>query len=242
MKKVAIVGSAFTSKDAPYDDDSFEIWGLNGMEIPRATRWFEIHNYKFQKSNKTYHGKEIEDGYFKYLNELGVPVYMQDKIKEVEQSTKFPYEELRTKYRDYFTSTASFMLALALEEGFDVVHIYGMDMAQSEEYSTQRPSVEYWIGRLEQNGVDVYIPPQSDLLKVAYTYGYENASTMQKKFKSRQEELKSRVEQLEIEKESIINTYITDPQARQRLNEISYEKIFLDGCKKENEYISGVFL
>lgn len=242
MKKLAIVGSAFTSKDAPYQDESFEIWGLNGMEIPRATRWFEIHDYSLQKGKVNYHGKDLGIPYLSYLDSLGITVYMQDEREEVKLSEKFPYEELKTKYRDYFTSTASFMLALALEEDFDVVHIYGMDMAQSEEYGTQRPSVEYWIGRLEQKGVKVYIPPQSDLLKVAYTYGYESATTMKVKFRSRKEELKARENQLELEKEQIINKYITDPEARQRLNEISYEKIFLNGCQEENKYISGVFL
>lgn len=242
MKKVALVGSAFTSKDAPYNDDSFEIWGLNGMQIPKADRWFEMHKHEFQKTNTTYQGKELGMTYLEYLNSLGVTVYMQDEIEEVKYSEKYPYDELKTKYRDYFTSTASFMLAMALEEDCDVVHIYGMDMAQSEEYGTQRPSVEYWIGRLEQKGVEVYIPPASDLLKVAYTYGYEDGSVMQKKFKSRKAELKARVDQLELEKEQIINQYVTDQQARQRLNEISYEKIFLNGCQDENKYISGVFL
>lgn len=44
--KVAVVGFASTSRSmAPYQDPSWEIWGLNSLYalIPRFSRWFEIH-------------------------------------------------------------------------------------------------------------------------------------------------------------------------------------------------------
>ena len=44
-KKVAIVGFADTRNQAPYNDPTFEIWGLNDLHshIPRYDRWFDIH-------------------------------------------------------------------------------------------------------------------------------------------------------------------------------------------------------
>jgi hypothetical protein len=57
-------------------------------------------------------------------------------------------------------------------------------MANDIEYQSQRPSCEYFIGLARGKGIEVYVPPESDLLKCMYLYGFEDGelSTMSAKF------------------------------------------------------------
>ena len=63
------------------------------------------------------------------------------------------------------------MIAMAIYEGFDVIHLYGVDMAVGSEYEKQRPSCEFWMGVAKELGIKLYIPDQSDLLKCLCVYG-----------------------------------------------------------------------
>ncbi len=176
-KKVAIVGSAWHwDRVLPLiNNPEFEIWSLNDMAVrlPRADRWFQMHP-----------PEKIHPGTLKYYEFLrdpaAIPVYMIEKYSEFPTSIKYPLEEFLAwmiskvgTERRYFTNSVAYMLALALYEGFKEVHVYGVDMAVGSEYVEQRPSVEYWLGAVEWSGIKLYITPESDLLKKAWLYGYE---------------------------------------------------------------------
>jgi hypothetical protein len=70
------------------------------------------------------------------------------------------------------------MLAFAITEGFQEIHIYGVDMAQdvdtngNSEYGYQKPSCEYFLGVAEKYA-KVYIPDTSDLLMCAMRYAVD---------------------------------------------------------------------
>ena len=74
--------------------------------------------------------------------------------------------------RDYFTSSPAFMLAVAGLEGFEEVHLYGINLAIGDEYFFEKACCEWWIGLLEGKGVKVYVPSASSLLKQYRRYGY----------------------------------------------------------------------
>lgn len=129
LKKVAIVGFSNHKVEAPYDDPSFEIWGLNDLHesIPRWNRWFEMHS---DKQIKDYTTRKQGKPYLEGLASLGVPVFMQKHRPEVPLSVEYPIDHMKAKFGDYFTNSISFMLAMAIEERYDVIHVYGVDMAQ----------------------------------------------------------------------------------------------------------------
>lgn len=177
VKKVAIVGTAMTYKDAPYSDPSWELWGLNDHwnNMPRATRWFEA-NYEAAKKTPVSHQPNITR--LDWLKKCPIPVYMEEHYEDVPMSVRYPFEEINDWIseidpcgRDYFTNSVSFMIALAIYEGFDVIHLYGVDMAVGSEYQNQRPSCEFWVGIAKGRGIKFYIPDQSDLLKTMAVYG-----------------------------------------------------------------------
>lgn len=170
IRKVAIVGSADTSRDqAPYDDLTWEIWTLNDMcqVSPRIDRLFEIHCSEILERDKVEMAHEIS-----WLKENeSVEVWMADPQPWVPMARQFPTEVLVKEFGTYFTNSVSWMIALALHEGVDELGIWGVDMAHGTEYAAQRPSCEYMIGLARGRGVDVYLPTQSDLLKCSQLYG-----------------------------------------------------------------------
>lgn len=175
MKKLAIIGTAPSSMHlAPYNNPDYELWILNGVysmidvqNTTNITRHFDIHSLDVIKT--------MPSGYFDYLQGLTIPVYMQENFAEVPTSIKYPLEEILTMFpRRYFTNSISYMIALAVYEGYTDISLYGVDMAVSGEYEHQRPSCEYMIGYCEGKGVNFYLPAESDLLKTLFLYGFED--------------------------------------------------------------------
>ena len=191
-KKVAICGFASSSRNsAPFGDDSFEIWGLNSLYamIPRFTRWFEIHPKEhFVKDLNRAELKQIGVDHYDWLKKQPgpgekdyAPIYMQEHYPEIPASVPWPRQAINDwttamfgpeAELDYFTSTPGEMVALAIFEGFGEIHVYGVDLLQSEEYAYQRPGCEYWLGIARGLGIKVVVPHSSALIKASYVYGY----------------------------------------------------------------------
>ena len=183
-KKVAIVGCSQSKSLTPFNDPEFEIWGVNNLypHIPRATRWFEIHyisqeNGKFlRRESPEFRGQPVDQ----YLAQLGewaqknnCPVYMQQPCSLVPTATVYPLEAMLQMFGGYFTNTVSYMLALAISEGFEEIHVYGVDMAVDTEYHHQRPSCEYFLGVAAGRGIKIHVPAEADLLKTRFLYGFQ---------------------------------------------------------------------
>ncbi len=120
------------------------------------------------------------------------PIYMQDHFDTIPASVKLPREELNAWFAqrgaphvcaptvpeegwfaaDYYTSTVSFMLALAIMQGRPEIRIYGVDLLQDEEFNYQRAGCEYLIGFARGMGIPVFVPEQSAICKANYTYGF----------------------------------------------------------------------
>src|SRR2546428_3192499 len=169
-KKVAIIGFATNPMHlVPWHDPDFELWGLNQGYTNfhrRPDRWFEMHTPEYTADVR-------RSGYLPWLNKAPVPIYMVQHYDEYPSSVRFPIEEaIRYAGRDYFTSSIAFMLALAGLEGFEEIHIYGVNLAIGDEYFYEKPCADWWIGKLEGEGKKVVVPTASSLLKQYLRYGY----------------------------------------------------------------------
>ena len=173
MKKVAIVGYTPTRVDAPYGDESWEIWGLNDLyrfkdEVRRWTRWFDMHQDTPSPTGRLSLSEKVEE-----FARWECRIYMQEKHPSVPCSVKYPLNEIIDEFGNYFTNSISYMIALAIYEGFDEIGVWGVDMATDSEYGHQRPSCEYFLGIAVGKGIKVYVHPAADLLKTKTLYGYE---------------------------------------------------------------------
>lgn len=187
--KVIIMGTAQTMKDAPYHDESFDVWAVgtamtHGKQlVPRVDRIFELHS-KHRWEMRT-----------RFYNERECPVYMQEECPEVPRSVKFPKDKILSKYRDYFTNSISWMTALAIEEGYKEIHYYGVHMATVSEYAYEMPSCEYFIGVAEGKGIKCYVPPGADMVKATRLYGYEEPSEFEKRLKFHKKDMQQKLGQ-----------------------------------------------
>ena len=182
--KVAIVGFTGTREQAPYNDPEFEIWTVNNLYrfVPRQDRVFELHTREQIAADLT-HGVDGKT-YVEELASMTIPVYMQEKYPDIPASIKYPLDKMIDEFGiersninhkpdAYFTNSISFMIALAIYEGFKEIHVYGVDLAIGVEYIEQRPSCEYYLGIAKGRGIKLFLPIESDLLKTRFIYGYD---------------------------------------------------------------------
>lgn len=173
-KRVAIVGFAASSLHlVPWHDTTLELWGLNQSYIHferRPDRWFEIHRPEAREDVAV-------PSYLDDLKTIGCPVYMIRAEAAYPTSVAYPLEDvqagLASHLRGYFTSGVSYMVALAIVEGFEEIALYGIDCATGTEYASQKPCLEAWLSYAAGRGIRVVIPPQSALFKAPFLYGYE---------------------------------------------------------------------
>ncbi len=183
-KKCFIVGFAPSYREVPWTDKDAEIWTLNDAyalfdKVPesRADRYFEIHALDRPPKNTKSH--------LAWLKACPLPVYTLKKWDFLPNCIPFPFYEVVDWFKErghigsgYFTNSISWMLGLAIAEGFEEIHIYGVDMASEEnscgngEYQYQKPSCEYLIGVAEQYA-KVYVPESSHLLATDSLYAIE---------------------------------------------------------------------
>lgn len=212
VRKIAILGHApSTMGQTPFDDPEWEIWGLNsgfivngygkyaGKPVPRASAWFELHSV-------AYSGADFIESYYKNdptakqtLIKMGSNLYCMDKRDWLPDAKLFPARELMAKYGDYFNNSISWMIAFALHEGATHIGLWGVEMAVGDEYGHQRPSCEYYIGLARGMGVDVYIPPQSDLLFCVNQYGLEAPPRITQKLDADYRDIKKKYSELSSE-------------------------------------------
>ncbi|KKM15103.1 hypothetical protein LCGC14_1699470 [marine sediment metagenome] len=206
--KCLILGFAPDSRGlAPIDDDSFDIWPLNElyMEMPklmnRATAWFQLHGTE---------PTDVRDPHQALnLSKLNCPVFMWKKHRDIPNSIEYPLAKIMKEFdtygegmapdipherdRIYMTNTISWMIVMAIAYEYKEIHIYGVNMAQDQEYKKQRPSCEMYIGWARGRGIKIYLPKESDLCTSWLLYGYDDGSKQMSKQYARSKELTQRI-------------------------------------------------
>ena len=209
--KIALIGTAPSSiRLAPYGSKDWVFWGCSpgayGV-VPNPSAWFEIHRYEPGQP-------WFSEGYCKFLENFDGPVYMAEPTPRVKNCVPLPVEELVSKYGPYFfNSTLSWMFALAIESNPETIGLWGVDMAAQEEYYSQKMGC-IWFAQIAQSlGIEVGVPPESDLFVPPPLYGVCETNHAFIKFTARQRELQTR---------------LTD--AEQRLRVAQEESTFLKGA------------
>ena len=157
---VAIVGTSPTSRlMANREPADVEIWGLQSTEtfLDRCDRVFEMHGPGIT---------DFSDEKSAFDRTCGVPVYVVQPDHGLPTGVLYPFAEVGINLRAYWSNTISYMLALAVYEGVDEIHLWGCDMATGTEHEKERPGVEYWLGVAEGRGIALTLPDSSPLLRV----------------------------------------------------------------------------
>jgi len=211
-KKVCIMGFATSWVDTPFNNSDFEIWTLNEAykllatkNIPagRINRWFEVHNLNSPSKNNQEHRNFLRECQNK------MPLYVNEKYEDLPNAILYPRKEIKEYFNQNFiqnngvgaaftefSNSISWMVALAIYEGFEEIWITGVDMAQKDEYAWQRSSATGFIMFAAGKGIKVCIPHGSELCKFPQDYGFETDNQVRIKKKKRKKELQGRKAQM----------------------------------------------
>lgn len=201
-KKLCILGTAWSCKDAPFQDPDYDFWGVAHClmlpQIPKMDAVFEIHL-------KSIWEKELDPRTQKPIihnaNNKSIKTYLQEVDSEIPTSEKFPIKELTEKYRkyivesDYFYATNSivWMIILGIDLGYEQIDMYGVHLECDQEWAFERPCVEYWLGVAAGLGIKVNVATAADVCRGSHLYGYAEIEIQRKKILSRVEGFNSRL-------------------------------------------------
>ena len=186
-RRVCILGTAPTWRDAPFNDPSIEMWGLNDahvLKLPRADRWYDLHPVDkmfFYNGSKKILSHQVPAGYFlrpqghlEFLKAQSIPVYVQDAAQlGTPNARTFPKAEVEAAVGPYFASSPAWMVGHALMEGVTELHLYGIHLATEWEYLKQKPNMTFLLGLAAGRGVKIVIPKTAPLLRESHQYAYD---------------------------------------------------------------------
>lgn len=191
-EQVCLLGSAPSSlRLAPFSNPEWAMCGCSpgvyGV-APRSNAWVELHRYE---PGQPWFSPE----YCQFLANYPGPVWMAEERPEIPNSVALPLPMLIQKYSPYFfTSSLAFMMAMAIESGFKRIGLYGVDMAAASEYKDQRLGCQFFALLARSRGIEVGVPPESDLFRPAPLYGVSEVSHARIKMMARRRELEARVQ------------------------------------------------
>jgi hypothetical protein len=210
--RVAIVGTAQSYLKTPWTDPGLTILSLNdAYNLPafkRADAWYDFHpldKFFFAKEGeKRVWAHQVPPGYYvrpsthlEWLKTRAVPVFLHPDYQTQHpdaatwaHAQPFPKAEIEAYFGRYFTSSPAWMIAHAVMQGCQELHIYGIHLATEHEYIEQRPNFEYLIGRVlgtgkltttVQHGLRTYqtdhgrvvLPVSSPILASDFQYAFE---------------------------------------------------------------------
>jgi len=225
--QVAVVGAAPSSRLlAPFKDESWEILACsagNTKALPRITQWFELHDLA-DLTGPQWASWCVE--YLEILRNAKYKVWMHNN-SVVPNAEAFPKDELVTKWPEApFTSSFAWMMAKAINDGATKIGIYGVDLTAGKEYEYERPGAQYWIGKARELGIEVFIPPESDLGYGIPLYGFDDAQPVARKLKMQCFELRGRIAEMDNQISNLQGQVSRIVQERQQLQGALNEAIY----------------
>lgn len=147
QNKLAIVACYLTGHDAPFEDETFDIWTLNHghkqYKGSRIDKWFDLHDW--QQANY-----EPE-----YLD--AVPA---DPSYEVINTKNFPYFEVCAQYGYLWENSIPLMMAYAGCLGYHYIYLFGAESREFANTPKMGYSLYHIVGMLRAEGRKVYFVNQ----------------------------------------------------------------------------------
>ena len=170
-KGIAVLGShPATVMKAPFDDDwliyACSPHNFERRQLPRFDEWFEIH-LPIADKTRAY-------PYLRFLESVPV-VWMRDQsaMHLFPGAKLFPEEEYKQPENFgpfHFTSSIAFMMAKAIKDieagrAEPQIGLWGIMQASPNEYTYQRPGVQFMILEAIRRGIKVVAPKESKLFE-----------------------------------------------------------------------------
>ena len=199
---LCILGTAESLSEAPFGDETVEMWAAGtAIAFPaceRADKVFELHPRRY------WGAPNVMERYVEFKGE----VIMQDHYDEIPNSIAYPHDEIKDMFHLdvmgsnlYVTNTITWMILLAIYQGYTDISLYGVHMSHSTEYAYQRSSCSWALGIIHGKIIDgttvngckyrLHIADKSSLLNAEYEYGYDEPTKQMQYLKGRIDGLKA---------------------------------------------------
>lgn len=144
------------SEQAPFESEECWAMALDKYARARAKFMFEMHQHEIHEETQVFKDLEWGNVIWQYpAKEDGDVKYHQYPLQDV-----ISYIGL-----DWFASTISYMLALAITKKPNEIDIYGVHMEAEDEYVFQRSNLCWLIGLAEGRGIKINVQEGSFLRK-----------------------------------------------------------------------------
>jgi hypothetical protein len=113
------------------------------------------------------------------LPSLEEEIYMQRKDKNIPKAVEYPLDTMLNQFGRVFTSSASYMLALAIYKRPVKIYTWGIHMNSKGEYKYQREGYQYLLHIAETKGIELVLntedvkPEKNNFNGSKYLYGYD---------------------------------------------------------------------
>lgn len=189
-RKIALVGTHPSGIGAPFNDPSWEVWGVSARAdyFTRADRWYEIHRIDgtFEGPGEADHWrgelrKQCAERLIGQPQSGPVPIYMiyPDPVGEIRE---FPHQALMDRFGSFFmTSTFSWMTSAAIAElcppltfaePGSAIGIWGIEMEYGTEYRHQRNGFRHFLKVAEHLGINIVRRPAGGLIYEPVPYPF----------------------------------------------------------------------
>ena len=229
VKKICILGTCPSRMKAPFGDPEVQMWtiGPGGCEANRWDRLFELHG-----SHENHSWPDGFAGYLNFLSNIKPPqrVYTMAPIREqmmwwAHHNKKspedmarlivgdwvahevFPKDHLLRKWkrRMWFSSSISYCIALAIEEGVTDLYVYGIDLESSEEYISQFHGAAHMLDVARMMGINIIMPEECALMRDPSPYPDRWETTIGKYIQSKSDMLSPELHKTQHEMQAINN-------------------------------------
>lgn len=151
-------------------------WGINNIIFERSVDiHFDMHHEGRMNEKQIERRKKV----IKIAKELDIPVYACDTVPD-STYMRYPIEAVMKEFRTgYFSNGICYMIALAVMDGVTELNFYGVNhtrLKMLDEYTLQKPGVDYWLGVALGRGVKCNIHgAHSEIGKTfnGRAYGYD---------------------------------------------------------------------
>lgn len=215
-RKIALVGTHPSGAGAPFNDKSWEVWGVSARAhyFTRATRWYELHRIDgtFDKPGEAdmWRGKLKEQCASQRLGGeeiVPVPIKMMFPEPGLGDVVPYPTQEIADRFGTFFmTSTFAWMSAELIHECCPMgkfaepgttVGVWGIEMEYGTEYRAQRAGFRHFLKLAEHLGIEVMRRPAGGLIYEPVPYPFWQDDPIGCKLRERNKEASAKAKQKE---------------------------------------------
>ena len=145
--------------DSIYRDENIDLCFFMDREL------FLTHDFSTKDGRESFQKKvglppdsveNINNIVTKLCNERNLPVYCTREFEDIPTSIQYPIEDIVNYFgTDYFGNSLDYMIALAIYQGYDVIHTFGLNMSQGSKYIYEKPSTTFWLGIALGRGIEL---------------------------------------------------------------------------------------